>query len=228
MSIEWMTHVWNNSKQKGSQLLMLLAIADYADEKGEAFPSIETLAQRTRQTNRNAIRILEKIEASHELTSSTYASPYGTNLYKIHVPTTIKPKKSASKRSSDILGTKSTESSDILVTQMSSNPSLTINNTPSKEKIAAKPRDPLLDHPAIIVYKDVMHLTPNELQRQEIARRVGENGRLESYRALLTDWNLHGWNRQNIAAQLDALEGKPRNTPQQSSNESIWGRKEYI
>jgi hypothetical protein len=34
MSIEVMTRVWANSKQKGSALLLMVSIADYANERG--------------------------------------------------------------------------------------------------------------------------------------------------------------------------------------------------
>src|ERR671931_438908 len=49
MSIKVMNWVWDNSPTKGTELLMLLAIADNAaDDGGNAYPSIRTLARKTR------------------------------------------------------------------------------------------------------------------------------------------------------------------------------------
>lgn len=68
MSLDAITHVWKTSKQKGSALLMMLALADYADENGECWPSLTTLAKKTRMTKRNVQKLLDKLEASGDIT----------------------------------------------------------------------------------------------------------------------------------------------------------------
>jgi len=87
MSIEVMTRVWASSQQKGSTLLLLLSIADYANERGIAYPSIETLAQKVRMTTRNVQKLLRKLEESGELIIKPNAGPAGCNLYRIVFPT---------------------------------------------------------------------------------------------------------------------------------------------
>jgi len=68
MSIKAMTTVWDKSKQSGSSLLMLLAIADYAHDDGSnAWPSLSTLARKTRMTRRNAIYTIQKLSEAGEL-----------------------------------------------------------------------------------------------------------------------------------------------------------------
>lgn len=142
MSIEWMTHVWNNSKQKGSQLLMLLAIADYANETGKAWPGIETLSQRTRQTPRNTIRIIEKLAKSGEITISERASNYGTNEYTLNL-STAKKKARNPKMSHDNLGKKDEKPHDISGPQLSPDPLLTVSKS-----------DPLFDSIAKVCQVD--------------------------------------------------------------------------
>lgn len=71
------------------------------------------------------------------------------------------------------------------------------------ESKPAKASDPLLTHPAVVAYRDVMHLTPNQVQRQLIADRVGANGHLDDWRAVLTDWKAHSWKPGNIPGQLE-------------------------
>ena len=68
MSIKTMSRVWDHSAQKGSSLLLLLAIADHADDRGEnAWPSVDTLARKTRMTPRQVQKLIRKLEASGEL-----------------------------------------------------------------------------------------------------------------------------------------------------------------
>ena len=60
--------VWKVSRAKGSPLLVLLAIADVADEGGRnAWPSPDNLAQRSRLTSRATRLILHQLERTGEL-----------------------------------------------------------------------------------------------------------------------------------------------------------------
>lgn len=64
-----MTRVWNHSKARGSQRLVLLAIADSAnsDDGTGAWPSMETLATKVRLTRRQVQKIVDRLDASGEL-----------------------------------------------------------------------------------------------------------------------------------------------------------------
>lgn len=67
MSIKVMSHVWDHSPHTGSDLLMLLAIADHANDEGLAWPSIPTLAKKCRVGKRQAIYIIQKLERAGSL-----------------------------------------------------------------------------------------------------------------------------------------------------------------
>lgn len=67
MSIEIMTEVWKVSRVKGNDLLLMLAIANYADEMGYCWPSIRTLAKRTRMSPRSVLRGIGYLRAEREL-----------------------------------------------------------------------------------------------------------------------------------------------------------------
>jgi hypothetical protein len=84
MSIKVASYVWEHSKQKASALLMLLAIADNANDQGEAFPGVETLAKKTRMSKRNAQDVLTKLEAQGEI--AIQERDGNSNLYIIPVP----------------------------------------------------------------------------------------------------------------------------------------------
>jgi DnaD/phage-associated family protein len=61
MSIELMTKVWKEADAEGSKLLLLLALADMANEAGYCWPSYETLAKRARISRTHAINIMKEL-----------------------------------------------------------------------------------------------------------------------------------------------------------------------
>ena len=64
MSIGIMTMVWNSAGTSGSLRLMLLAIADQANDQGECWPSIATLARKAGVHRRHAITLIGALESA--------------------------------------------------------------------------------------------------------------------------------------------------------------------
>lgn len=87
MSIKHMTLVWEHSKHEGSALLLLLAIADCANEQGEAWPGHKFLAQRIRLSRSSVQYLLPKIIASKELKviHQGGSGTADTNHYRINI-----------------------------------------------------------------------------------------------------------------------------------------------
>jgi hypothetical protein len=84
VSIKVQSYVWEHSKAKGSALLLLLAIADHAHDDGKgAYPGLERLANKCRQTVRNTQILIRKLEEIGELGVSYGTGPHGTNEYTI-------------------------------------------------------------------------------------------------------------------------------------------------
>lgn len=67
MSIKIMTRVWESSQASGSDLLLLLALADNADDTGYCWPGIEYLARKIRMTTQSVISITRRLEETGEL-----------------------------------------------------------------------------------------------------------------------------------------------------------------
>lgn len=78
-----MSMVWDRSVQTGSDLLMLLALADYSDDEGNSYPSVAALARKCRMKPRNANYILSALQASGELRVLKNEGPRGTNRFRI-------------------------------------------------------------------------------------------------------------------------------------------------
>lgn len=75
--------VWQHSKNGGNALLMMLAIADFADDRGYAYPSVNTLAAKCRVKPRAANYTLAQLQESGELSVQYGKGPKGTNVYRI-------------------------------------------------------------------------------------------------------------------------------------------------
>lgn len=59
--------VWDRSRAKGSELLVLVLIADLTHEGRDAFPGLDYLAERARLTPRGLRYILHRLEAAGEI-----------------------------------------------------------------------------------------------------------------------------------------------------------------
>ncbi|MDD2765860.1 MAG: helix-turn-helix domain-containing protein [Opitutaceae bacterium] len=71
-------------------------------------------------------------------------------------------------------------------------------------KRKGKPRDPLLDHPAVIAYRDEYHYWPDTTLRPPIAEAVGDDaGAVALWARILRGWHGAGWGPRNIDGMLD-------------------------
>ena len=82
-----MSRVWEHSQATGSALLILLAVADFANDEGSAYPAIKTLATKARMSERNARYVIGKLVDIGELKVQQNAGPRGCNLF--HVTTSV-------------------------------------------------------------------------------------------------------------------------------------------
>lgn len=66
MSIKYMTRVWATQELKHGRLILMLALADHANDAGECWPSQPHLEEKTRLTDRQLRRVI------HELCKSNF------------------------------------------------------------------------------------------------------------------------------------------------------------
>lgn len=67
MSIRVSTTVWEYSQQSGTKLLIMLALADQANDQGECWPSIATVAHKARLSERGVQYVIQQLIGSGEL-----------------------------------------------------------------------------------------------------------------------------------------------------------------
>ena len=80
-----MSAVWKHAPVSGGALLVLLAMADFANDNGICWPAIATLAEKARLHNRQVQYILRNLEASKLIMLDRGTGPNGVNTYKVLV-----------------------------------------------------------------------------------------------------------------------------------------------
>lgn len=84
MSVTMMAIVWGDDSLKHrSELLVMLALADFARDDGLCWPSIETVARKARVSVRGVQDVILRMEKAGKLVVETGQGQKGTNLYRV-------------------------------------------------------------------------------------------------------------------------------------------------
>ena len=83
MSNAVISAVWNRSRSEGTARLVLLSIADRADEKGRAFCGAKDLCQRANAGRRTIFTALRELKELKELNIMEGKGPRGCNRYEM-------------------------------------------------------------------------------------------------------------------------------------------------
>jgi len=67
MSVRWSDAVWRESKAEGRTLLVLLALADHANDQGVSWPTLRGLASKARCTRQTVVQAIRWAEEHREL-----------------------------------------------------------------------------------------------------------------------------------------------------------------
>jgi hypothetical protein len=194
MSIAVMTSVWEHSKQRGGSLLILLALADHANDEGLCWPGLERLAKKSRMSVRQVQRCLEALREAGEIAVESQAGPHGTNQYTVVL--------AGDKMSRPHLGggrQKQQNRGDISGPGMSPEPSVTIIQPSREERADAIPKP----HPAVAIFREETGLYPKRSLKPDIEDAVGSSEEsLELWRRVIHGWIARGYSKVNIEGPL--------------------------
>jgi hypothetical protein len=84
MSIAIMSAVWANGPEDKAELLVLLALADFADDRGVCWPSMASVGRKARMSERNARRVIRSLEDAGYLTTDEGGGRHGCSQYRIN------------------------------------------------------------------------------------------------------------------------------------------------
>lgn len=84
MAIKIMSKVWDNGPAGQSECFVLLALADYANDDGECWPSVDGIAKKCRLSERGVRKILRRLEDDGWITTAVGGGRHGCNKYIIN------------------------------------------------------------------------------------------------------------------------------------------------
>lgn len=87
MSVHVLDLVWRRSAHKGSDLLLMLAIADNANDGGVAWPGIEHLSSKSRLSERAVQYAVSRLLDGDELTLVRRGGGSQSNVYRVEIET---------------------------------------------------------------------------------------------------------------------------------------------
>lgn len=81
MSIKVMSAVWECEELDASERLVMLSLADHADDEGRCYPSIARLCRRTSMSDRGVQKVISRLSERGFITIKPNAGQGGANLY---------------------------------------------------------------------------------------------------------------------------------------------------
>ena len=83
MSIRVMSQVWENTTLDPYERLVMLSLADHADDEGRCYPSIARLCERTGMKERGVQVVIRRLKEKGYVSVAENEGRKGTNLYTV-------------------------------------------------------------------------------------------------------------------------------------------------
>ena len=216
MSIKWMNQVWQMPTLKGSRRLLLLALADNANDAGVCWPSVATLAKKCNVSERTIHKFLAEMEPVYLVRSSRSGR---STVYQLLTPPDESNPSTPEQggrgeqvgRGEQGGGGGSEQGGRGGLNKGADRTIIEPSLEPPRERRARKPasgkkRDPLIDDERVKAYREICHLTANAQQRALIVASVTDPSR---WRGTLISWMAHGWRPSNVADMIDRYTNPP-------------------
>lgn len=140
MSVKVMSAIWDHGPEKQADRFVLLALADFANDDGECWPSVKTVSRKVCMTERGVQKIVQRLESEGWLSVVYGGGRHGCNLYTVN-PERGSPRTTFTPNVDTETPNKDAENPE----RGSPEPSLTINE-PSLPPVSPKPKPPPKAH----------------------------------------------------------------------------------
>jgi hypothetical protein len=191
MSVVASAAVWKNSRAKGNQLLVMLALADFARDDGHCWPSIDTVSKYARIGRRATQRAIRTLVEAGELSIDEGGGRHKTNTYRILII-----EKGVKETLFNL-----TERASLLTERAAPatpDPLLTIKNRKGRKRTPpVKTETP----EAVEAYRRATQRYPNKATWSVISETVGED--VARWEKTVGAYVLMGWNPANVSGMLE-------------------------
>lgn len=229
MSIRVMNRVWEHAEYKESTLLILLALADFADDNGICWPEVPTLAAKARVSDRRAIDIIQALEKDGAIIYQRGGGRGRRSLYGVLVGLTDEQKERVKEFHRNYFTENKTVKSGAQKgeLQRKERVNYSVNSSKGLEQQEASNPDPIRQEirqgdpsvgnrpkkqdetpaPAIDLYTQLTGRKPIKFAADRIAKEVSD---LSRWRNTVNDWLASGYKPNNVVGMLDWYHGKGR------------------
>jgi hypothetical protein len=238
MSIKLMDKVWRSHISDARLKLLVLAIADAANDDGECWPKIDTLAEKIDRKTRQTQRLMRQLETNGWLSREVRSRKDGlqtSNMYVLHANKL--PSAALSHVDTPTLSHVDTptlshvdtpsmnlhiepscEPSDRNSVSIGAAPSAGAPapvSAPSKQSKAKRPKpepDSRKDHWAIKTIRECTQRYPEKILWDDIIKATGEKDETKKLTACIKVWLARGFNKNNSAGYINWFKnGIPEN-----------------
>lgn len=173
MSIKLMTKVWEHGPEDRTETMVLLALADRANDDGSScYPSMADVAQRARLSRRGAQKVIQRLESKGYLSINQGGGRGNTNDYQLH-PQALKGRTEYTE--SDEKGEPRSEKGE--PDSSKGRTSFARNRQePSKNRESAPAREDLSEDP-VTMLKEMWDVRPSAYQADGIRQQVDDMDR---------------------------------------------------
>lgn len=203
MSIKVMTHVWESSAALGNRRLVMLALADFANDDGWCWPSIPILANKTRVSERTVQRILRELEKAGEIQVVEGGGRGKSSHYRV----LTKPRQPVTLSEKGDNPAQETVTPEAQKGDRAMSPEPLINHhiePPLRERGRKRPNTP----PAVELLRRITHRYPPKKFHATIDRVIGRTfAALLRWGRIVRKWILNGYNPTNYNGMLDVYRG---------------------
>lgn len=189
MSVRILSETWQHSQASGSSFLVLLAISDFANDQGTAYPSIPTLAKKSRLSERATQYAVRELVQIGELSISRNSGPHRSNVFRVMKGAKSAPSKGA--RSALVQNLHGAKSGIQMVQPVAPKPS--IEPSCITDKYSGRPKN--LEE--VMAYGREISLPQSECEAfndhfMSNGWKVGGKAPMKDWKASLRNWKRNG------------------------------------
>ena len=201
MSITLMSRVWGNTNTKGSERLVLLALADMANDDGFCWPGFDHLARKCNLSKRFVIRLIGELENKGLIRKDHRFDDRGdqtSNMYRVLVGVNLSSPHPSEPQFTTVVNQSSPKSS---INHSASEPKNNVSASASQPRLTDA-EAMLKLHPAIRAFIQVTGDYPRKNLHRRIINVMGDIPDMARLQLTFDTWVANGYNPRHIKGWL--------------------------